>query len=179
MSESMALHFSLPPAYRASAICGRARRFRCSSFFLSFSFLPPLLGLVCWLSFLFSRSLALQSACGLALRRRLGASCLLEASRGQLQPPLLLLFFFLSFLPFFSFFLHLGRRKKKFYPDPTRSTMRWSAVVVGTAPAVTTLSAIWCITLLWLQISTPSWKNLVCCLLGRSKVLYTYSISIL
>ena len=50
MSESMALHFSLPPAYRASAICGRARRFRCSSFFLSPS---SLLFLVSSVGFLF------------------------------------------------------------------------------------------------------------------------------
>ena len=46
----MALHFSLPPAYRASAICGRARRFRCSSFFLSPS---SLLFLVSSVGFLF------------------------------------------------------------------------------------------------------------------------------
>ena len=50
MNKSMAKHFSLPPAYRASAICGRARRFRCSSFFLSPS---SLLFLVSSVGFLF------------------------------------------------------------------------------------------------------------------------------
>ena len=60
MCESMAWQFILAPAYRASVICGRVRRFGCFPFFL----LPPscLLGFVSWLSFLFSRGLALQSA---------------------------------------------------------------------------------------------------------------------
>ena len=50
MFETMALHFSLPSAYGVSAIYGRVP-WSC----------------VCWLSFLFSRSLALQSADSLEL----------------------------------------------------------------------------------------------------------------
>ena len=111
MSESMALHFSLPPAYRASAICGRARRFRCSSFFL----LPPscLLGLVCLASFSFLAEFGASVGLRAGAASTPGGFLSLEVSRGQLQPPLLLLFFFLSFLPFFSFFLHLGRKKEE------------------------------------------------------------------
>ena len=136
MRESMALHSSLAPVM-VTAIRDRACGVHGCPSLLSCSFLPPVFSVSSlWLSFslFFSRGIwrfsRLTLLGWLALRRRPGAPCLLGASGGQLQRPLLLfllpLLFFLS-CPFFcSSFFTLCRKKKILSPcvNPWHCTLR-------------------------------------------------------
>ena len=109
MRESMALHSSLAPVM-VTAIRDRACGVHGCPSLLSCSCLPPVFSVSSFgflFLFSFSRGIwrfsRLTFLGWLALRRRPGAPCLLGASGGQLQRPLLLFLL----LPFFFFFILL------------------------------------------------------------------------